>query len=269
MARVFITGSSDGLGRMAAQLLIEQGHAAVLHARNQKRADAIAGRCSRCRSRRDRRPCQHRANEKRRRAGQCTRRLRCSHSQRRHRIPGAAPHRHRGRPPACLRRQHARPLHPDRPHSPPEAPHLPQLRLAPKQRRQLERSSMGGAPLARHAGLLRLETPRRDAGLRGGAPLVRCSRTEPSRAGSRPRWAAPTLPMISIWLTARKSARSQRRSGCESVGRILLSHEIAQAQPRGSRPTAAREAVAGMPRGVGSGNALNDACTRDLISSIL
>ena len=39
MARVFITGSSDGLGRMAAQLLVEQGHAAVLHARNQKRAD--------------------------------------------------------------------------------------------------------------------------------------------------------------------------------------------------------------------------------------
>jgi NAD(P)-dependent dehydrogenase (short-subunit alcohol dehydrogenase family) len=39
MARVFITGSSDGLGRMASQLLVEQGHAAVLHARNQKRAD--------------------------------------------------------------------------------------------------------------------------------------------------------------------------------------------------------------------------------------
>lgn len=37
MARVFITGSSDGLGRMAAQLLIEQGHSAVLHARNQPR----------------------------------------------------------------------------------------------------------------------------------------------------------------------------------------------------------------------------------------
>ena len=43
MARVFITGSSDGLGRMAAQLLIEQGHQAILHARNEKRAqDAIA-----------------------------------------------------------------------------------------------------------------------------------------------------------------------------------------------------------------------------------
>ena len=37
MSRVFITGSSDGLGRMAAQLLIEQGHSVVLHARNQRR----------------------------------------------------------------------------------------------------------------------------------------------------------------------------------------------------------------------------------------
>jgi len=37
MARVFITGSSDGLGRMAAQLLIEQGHRVVLHARNERR----------------------------------------------------------------------------------------------------------------------------------------------------------------------------------------------------------------------------------------
>ena len=37
MARIFITGSSDGLGRMAAQLLVEQGHAVVLHARNEQR----------------------------------------------------------------------------------------------------------------------------------------------------------------------------------------------------------------------------------------
>lgn len=42
MARVFITGCSDGLGLLAAQLLIEQGHAVVLHARNEKRGqDAL------------------------------------------------------------------------------------------------------------------------------------------------------------------------------------------------------------------------------------
>jgi NAD(P)-dependent dehydrogenase (short-subunit alcohol dehydrogenase family) len=38
MAKVFITGSSDGLGRMAASLLIEEGHEVILHARNQQRA---------------------------------------------------------------------------------------------------------------------------------------------------------------------------------------------------------------------------------------
>src|SRR5499433_1763600 len=37
MARVFITGSSDGLGLMAAKLLIEQGHDVVLHGRNDQR----------------------------------------------------------------------------------------------------------------------------------------------------------------------------------------------------------------------------------------
>lgn len=38
MARVFITGSSDGLGRMAAELLAKQGHNVVLHARSEQRA---------------------------------------------------------------------------------------------------------------------------------------------------------------------------------------------------------------------------------------
>lgn len=38
MSRIFITGSSDGLGRLAGELLISQGHSVVLHARNQSRA---------------------------------------------------------------------------------------------------------------------------------------------------------------------------------------------------------------------------------------
>ena len=39
MSRVFISGSSTGLGLMAAELLINQGHRVVLHARNAARAD--------------------------------------------------------------------------------------------------------------------------------------------------------------------------------------------------------------------------------------
>ena len=39
MSRVFITGSADGLGLMAGQLLAEQGHAVVLHARSEARAE--------------------------------------------------------------------------------------------------------------------------------------------------------------------------------------------------------------------------------------
>ena len=42
MARVFVTGSTDGLGRAAAQTLIAQGHEIVLHARSRERAAAHA-----------------------------------------------------------------------------------------------------------------------------------------------------------------------------------------------------------------------------------
>jgi len=43
VARVFISGSSDGLGLMAARLLIAQGHEVVLHGRNEGRSrDALA-----------------------------------------------------------------------------------------------------------------------------------------------------------------------------------------------------------------------------------
>src|SRR5580704_6287281 len=38
MARIFITGSSDGLGQLAAGMLADAGHQVVLHARNESRA---------------------------------------------------------------------------------------------------------------------------------------------------------------------------------------------------------------------------------------
>jgi NAD(P)-dependent dehydrogenase (short-subunit alcohol dehydrogenase family) len=43
MARIFITGSSDGLGLMAGKLLVDEGHEVVLHGRNDaRRRDALA-----------------------------------------------------------------------------------------------------------------------------------------------------------------------------------------------------------------------------------
>lgn len=42
MSRVFITGSTDGLGLLAARALITEGHQVVLHARSKARAAAVA-----------------------------------------------------------------------------------------------------------------------------------------------------------------------------------------------------------------------------------
>ncbi len=42
MSRVFVTGSADGLGLMAARLLADEGHAVTLHARDEARARAAA-----------------------------------------------------------------------------------------------------------------------------------------------------------------------------------------------------------------------------------
>ena len=42
MARVFITGSTDGLGLAAARTLLDEGHEVVLHARSRKRAAVLS-----------------------------------------------------------------------------------------------------------------------------------------------------------------------------------------------------------------------------------
>ncbi|MBE8523963.1 SDR family NAD(P)-dependent oxidoreductase [Amycolatopsis sp. H6(2020)] len=41
MSRIFVTGSVEGLGRNAAEALISDGHELVVHARNDRRADAL------------------------------------------------------------------------------------------------------------------------------------------------------------------------------------------------------------------------------------
>jgi len=47
MARVFITGSTDGLGRAAAKALVDEGHQVALHARSRERASAFDDLASR------------------------------------------------------------------------------------------------------------------------------------------------------------------------------------------------------------------------------
>ena len=41
MARIFITGSTEGLGRAAALALLDDGHQVVLHERNPSRAGSL------------------------------------------------------------------------------------------------------------------------------------------------------------------------------------------------------------------------------------
>jgi NAD(P)-dependent dehydrogenase (short-subunit alcohol dehydrogenase family) len=43
MSRIFITGSTDGLGLAAARSLLAEGHEVVLHARSKERASVVAG----------------------------------------------------------------------------------------------------------------------------------------------------------------------------------------------------------------------------------
>jgi NAD(P)-dependent dehydrogenase (short-subunit alcohol dehydrogenase family) len=45
MARILITGSSDGLGLLAAKCLVQRGHSVVLHARNLQRAKDASASC--------------------------------------------------------------------------------------------------------------------------------------------------------------------------------------------------------------------------------
>jgi len=45
MARILITGSTDGIGSVVAKRLVQNGHKVVLHARNEKRAQDATAAC--------------------------------------------------------------------------------------------------------------------------------------------------------------------------------------------------------------------------------
>ena len=54
MARIFITGSTDGLGRASARRLVNEGHEVLLHARSRDRAASLVRLRSAGRRHRDR-----------------------------------------------------------------------------------------------------------------------------------------------------------------------------------------------------------------------
>lgn len=43
MARIFFTGSTDGLGLATAQALLDAGHEVIVHARSERRLRALEG----------------------------------------------------------------------------------------------------------------------------------------------------------------------------------------------------------------------------------
>ncbi|HWE13289.1 MAG TPA: hypothetical protein VG365_07250 [Solirubrobacteraceae bacterium] len=71
MSSVFVTGSAEGLGQLAARQLVAGGHEVVLQARGRDAPEGCVGR----RRSPDRRPLQHRADAAARRGGKRRRAL--------------------------------------------------------------------------------------------------------------------------------------------------------------------------------------------------
>ena len=147
MARVFITGSSDGLGLMVGQVLADRAKGRPARAQRRPRRGrqegAAQGR-SGCR----RRSREHRRHQGSRGPSQRARLIRRHHSQRRGRLSRRASHDKR-RLAACLRHQHARALYPHRADRAAEAPRLSELGHARARERQSRRYPVAQAAMGR------------------------------------------------------------------------------------------------------------------------
>ena len=180
--RIFITGSTDGLGRAAALTLINEGHQVVLHARSKKRASALADLAPRSAgvvigdlalAAETRGDC---------RSGQQDRTHGRRHSQRRH-LPRAEPRYDARRPRESSRGEHAGAVHADQAHRAARASDLSQQRHASRwrgltARHRLVRAALGYEPgvlgqqalrhRARHGGRQKVA---KDSEQRGGSGL--------------------------------------------------------------------------------------------------
>ena len=212
MARVFITGSSDGLGLMAARLLIGQGHEVVLHGRNESRSrDALAAAagpriCLR-------RPLYYRWGKSSCRRGQQAEPFRCCNPQYGRRLSRGAGG--NGAPSSeRLCSQCARALHSDGPDRKTEAIGLSELRDASRRASANGRSAVDQATLEWLVGLRREQAVRCFAGICRRSPL---ERRQSQRAGA---WMGSDKDGRPF--SAGRSASGMRNPGvaCHERGRV-------------------------------------------------
>ena len=219
MARVFITGSSDGLGLMVGQASRRSGSSgrpacAQRRASRRRQKGPAQGR-----SGRRRRPREHRRHQGPGGPSQRARRIRRRHSQRRRRLSrGATPDKRRLA--ACLRHQHARALHAYDADRAAEAPRLSELGHARARERKSRRHSLAQAALGRIVRLRREQAARRHAGFHGRAPLaeraVECgdARLGPDQDGRR---RAPDdiaqAHLTQAWLATSDDAEAKTTGG--------------------------------------------------------
>jgi short chain dehydrogenase len=221
MGRIFITGSTDGLGRATARTLMEEGHHVVLHTRSRERAPAVADLALRSAgvvigdlsSAVETRKIAEQVNG----IGRIDAVI---HNAGTYLEPS------RGARGSCENphSQHPGAVHADGADRASRSIDLSQQQHASRRRRFTARHRLGRAALGPEPGLLRKQALRRSARLRGRSALARCSEQR-CRSGlgadqdGRPRSAGRSrdgTPYPDV-------ARGQRRSRRDSQRRILVS----------------------------------------------
>ena len=198
VSKVLITGSADGLGRMAARRLVDDGHDVVVHARRPPaRGRRAAGDAGAARGARGG-PVEHRADAGGRRSGERGRTVRRRHPQRRPSASASA------RIETVDGLAHVFAINVLAPYlltaliDGAGPARVPELGHAPRGRSRTSRTCSG------RAGDGTARRPTRTPSCSTSCSRSRspgagraCSRTRSSRAGSRPRWAGRALPTTS------------------------------------------------------------------------
>jgi len=233
MARIFITGSADGLGQAAARRLVTLGHEVVLHGATAIGPNRRCAPCGRSNGAR-RRSGQHRTDA---RTGSTRERgwtVSGGHPQRRHRRVRSAP-RDSGRARRHLRHQRPRGLLVDRAHPSTSAPDLHDVGFAPERQLGCPRPAVAPTTLERISGVRRLKTVRSRAGLRrrpslASRPLERGRSRMGSHEDGRPSAPGDREEGVAtqVWLAV------SEEPGAKVTGRLFYHQRTRPGHPAAS-----------------------------------